>query len=173
MEGQNNTKPKRMDRKIRIALAAALMLVCTLSGCKKDEWLDWKVMNQMVLEANKNTPGVITTGSGLQYHIISDSQPTEPKPDDESYILCNYIVMLPAGNKQVDSGTAATFALSNVVAGFREGIKKIHKYGKIEMWVPADIAYGEDGVGSEGSYNYIPPYSTVYFQVDLRDVAKY
>ena len=41
-----------MDRKIRIGLAAALMLVCTLSGCKKDEWLDWKVMNQMVLEAN-------------------------------------------------------------------------------------------------------------------------
>ena len=44
-----------------------LFLLIVLTGCKQENYLDWKALNEAWLEHNKTQPGVITTSSGLQY----------------------------------------------------------------------------------------------------------
>lgn len=173
MEWQRNTKSKFMARKINIVVALALLVVIA-AGCKKNDWLDWKVQNQLILEANKSDKTIKETSSGLQYRIISDDYINESRPHDESLVTCKYILKLPANkNRIIDQSSFASIPLVNAVPGFAEGVKKIHNHGIIEMWVPYDLGYGEDGYGSEGYKTHIPPYSTLYFYVDIQNVTNY
>ena len=56
----------------------------------------------------------------------------------------------------------SSFYLSQVIAGFREGVQLIKPGGKIELHIPNDLAYGERNVGLV-----IPQFSTIIFTVDL------
>jgi FKBP-type peptidyl-prolyl cis-trans isomerase len=60
--------------------------------------------------------------------------------------------------------TPAQFQLDGVIPGWTEGIQKIAKGGKIKLYIPAQLAYGDDGRSG------IPPGSTLIFDVDLLDI---
>jgi FKBP-type peptidyl-prolyl cis-trans isomerase len=51
-----------------------------------------------------------------------------------------------------------------VIAGWTEGIQKVNKGGKIKLYVPPQLAYGDDGRPG------IPPGSTLIFDVELLDI---
>lgn len=161
-----------MDSKIKVIGLAALLLLCVFTGCKKEDWMDWKVQNELVLNANRHNNGVVTTETGLQYRIISDEYKSEPRPHAESLVTCKYELRLPAANNRViDQSNLAILPMQSVVPGFLEGLKHVHNHGIIEMWVPYEIGYGEDGYGEEGYQTHIPPYSTLYFKVDVINVT--
>ncbi len=56
--------------------------------------------------------------------------------------------------------------MNQVIKGWTEGLQLVKKGGKIELVLPADLAYGEDGAGDK-----IPPHSTLYFDVEVLDVV--
>ena len=56
-----------------------------------------------------------------------------------------------------------TFALSEVVAGWTEGLQLIGEGGKIELLIPSHIGYGPRGMASGG----IPGNATLHFIVEL------
>lgn len=60
-----------------------------------------------------------------------------------------------------------SFALNQVIAGWTEGIKLIGKGGKITLWIPYNLAYGERGAGEA-----IAPYEALRFDIELIDVKK-
>jgi len=142
--------------------------VVMLSGCKKDDWLDWKAQNELWLAQNKTKPNIQVTESGLQYRIIADPNPTDARPNSGSIVYCDYRGKLING-VQFDGGSAA-LQVSNVVAGFAEGLKKIHCHGDIELYIPQDLGYKEEEQGTEGTSSYIPPYSTLIFTIHVRSV---
>ena len=47
-----------------------LLCVVALSSCQQNDWLDWKVQNELWLVQNAQADGVITTPTGLQYKCI-------------------------------------------------------------------------------------------------------
>ena len=64
----------------------------------------------------------------------------------------------------VASGEPAEFPLDQVIPGWTEGIQKVNKGGKIKLYVPPQLAYGDDGRPG------IPPGSTLVFEVELLDI---
>lgn len=56
------------------------------------------------------------------------------------------------------------FPLDRVIKGWTEGMKLVGKGGKITLWIPSELAYGEGG--TQG----IAPYSALRFDVELIDV---
>ncbi len=61
-----------------------------------------------------------------------------------------------------DKGQPATFALSDVIPGFRDGIVGMKEGGRRQIIIPADQAYGAQGAGS-----LIGPNEALIFIVDL------
>ncbi len=159
--------------------------MATLSGCKKNDWLDWKAMNELWLEQNKTTTilpfsgegktyTVRTTEAGLQYTIIDDPTPTEARPNSASYITCKYtldlISTIDNHSYHLEDRKSASFSVSEVVPGFAEGIKLIHNHGRILLYIPYELGYGTDGAGTDGGSAHIPPYSTLIFDITLNSI---
>ena len=176
-----------MDRKIKLKVESlklivfALIALCWMSSCKTNNWTEWKVQNEMWLAANKTKPGVQTSSTGLQYKIIEDPTPQDARPNKNSVIICDYTVKLINGYT-VESINGATLALSGTIPGFQEGCHKIHNNGDIELYIPAYLGYDyakyqsdeynkAEGVGTEGTQGYIPPYSTLIYTIHICGVT--
>jgi FKBP-type peptidyl-prolyl cis-trans isomerase len=114
------------------------------------------------LAANKAKSGVKTTASGLQYLV--EKEGTGPKPKATDTVKVNYLGTKIDGEKfdsSYDRGQPATFPLNGVIKGWSEGLQIMPVGSKYKLFVPADLAYGENGPGSIG------PNATLIFEVEL------
>lgn len=176
-----------MDSKVRTIFIRLIIIVfCPLSlllipSCKENKWTEWKVENEAWLANNKSQPNVHVTASGLQYTIIADPTPTDAKPNRTSYVTCDYTLTLINGNKI--EGGHGQFYLGNVISGFAEGCCLVHNNGDIRIYIPYYLGYDEAKVseddtynaagneGTEGTQGYIPPYSTLIYDIHICAVS--
>ena len=160
----------------------SFILSLSLSSCTQNNWADWKVENEVWLKNNKQKAGVIETGSGLQYKIIADPTPNDARPNSTSTIVCDYTVKLINGYT-VQTGNLVSLSLASTIPGFTEGCRKIHNNGDIELYIPAYLGYDyakyqsneyekAEGLGTEGTQGFIPPYSTLIYTVHLCGVSE-
>jgi FKBP-type peptidyl-prolyl cis-trans isomerase len=113
----------------------------------------------------KNKPGVVALPSGLYYEIIKEGSGEHPKATD--VVKVHYTGKLLDGttfDSSVERGEPVEFPLNGVIPGWTEGVQKINKGGKIKLYVPYQLAYGE-----EGRPPTIPPAATLVFDVELID----
>ena len=113
----------------------------------------------------KAKKGVVSLPSGLAYEIVQPGTGDYPKPTQ--IVRVNYTGTLINGSKfdsSVDRGEPAEFPLNEVIPGWTEGIQKINKGGKIKLYIPANLAYGDEQKPG------IPPSSTLIFDVELLDI---
>ncbi|MBR1426539.1 MAG: FKBP-type peptidyl-prolyl cis-trans isomerase [Paludibacteraceae bacterium] len=160
----------------------SLCVLCLLTGCKQDDWMDWRTQNRIWLEQNKRQPGVETTHSGLQYKVLADPLPTDAKPSVGKTVNVTYRGYLINalrrddygeynGPDRFDGGTANfTITEGSLIQGWVEGLSHIHNHGVIELYIPYELGYGADGYGTEGTFNYIPPYSTLVFHIEVNAI---
>jgi FKBP-type peptidyl-prolyl cis-trans isomerase len=116
------------------------------------------------LKENKN---VIMLPSGLGYEIVKPGEGAFPKPTET--VKVHYSGALLDGtvfdaSLQHTPPDPVEFPLDQVIPGWTEGIQKINKGGKIKLYVPPQLGYGD-----EGSQR-IPPGSTLVFDVELLDI---
>ena len=112
----------------------------------------------------KKKPGVVSLPSGLSYEILQPGTGEYPKSTDS--VKVHYTGTLIDGtvfDSSVQRNEPAEFLLDQVVPGWTEGLQKINKGGKIKLYVPPHLAYGDDGRPG------IPPASTLIFEVELLD----
>ncbi len=102
------------------------------------------------------------TASGL-YYVIENSG-TSAHPTLGSTVNVDYNGYLLNG-QVFDSGKGVVFPLSNVIAGWQEGLQLIGEGGKIKLIVPSALAYGDRQAGS------IPPNSVLVFDVKLNRIV--
>ena len=98
------------------------------------------------LEENATKPGVKTTASGLQYRIIEAGKGKTPGPADQ--VTVNYRGTQINGNEFDSSykrGEPATFRLNGVIKGWTEGLQLIKEGGKIQLFIPPELAYAGRG----------------------------
>jgi len=118
------------------------------------------------LAANKSKEGVVTLPSGLQYKVLKEG--TGPKPSATDSVACNYRGTLINGTEFDSSykrGQPATFAVNGVIKGWTEALQLMPVGSKWQLFIPADLAYGERGAGAD-----IGPNSTLIFEVELLSI---
>ena len=153
--------------KIRILLIALCALLF-LPSCKKNNWMDWQAENEVWLVRNAKQDSIVLTPTGLQYKVIRQGV-ASIKPDNAKTVVINYKGWLITGDV-FDQAENATSAVSDLIQGFAEGLKKMNKSGHYILYIPSNLGYGSAGSGTQGYANYIPPYSTLIFDVTLIDV---
>lgn len=117
------------------------------------------------LDAKQN---ISKTENGLYYEIIKPGTGLCPKVDD--WVLVHYTGQLTNGkifDSSVKRGEPIKFNLGGVIPGFQEGLQLINKEGKIRLYVPANMAYGNNELPG------IPAGSTLIFDVELIDFGNH
>lgn len=120
------------------------------------------------LAENKTKSGVLTTESGLQYQVVTEGKGAKPTAADK--VKVHYTGTLLDGTKfdsSVDRGEPAEFGVGQVIKGWTEGLQIMPVGSKYIFWIPAELAYGEQGAGAD-----IKPGSTLKFEVELLDIVK-
>ena len=115
------------------------------------------------LAENATKEGVQTTDSGLQYKVITEGDGPSPGADDE--VTVHYVGTLLNGEEfdsSIARGQPVTFPLSNVIAGWTEGVQLMKTGGKYQFFIPAALAYGDRGAGAK-----LGPNQTLIFEVEL------
>ncbi len=126
-----------------------------------------KELGEEFLAANKEKEGVVTTESGLQYKIEEEGSGLTPESVDT--VEVNYEGRLLDGtvfDSSYERGESVKFPLNRVIRGWSEGLTYIKEGGKIQLYIPSDLAYGPQGTGP------IPGNSTLIFDVELLKVLK-
>ncbi len=122
-----------------------------------------KAEGEAFLAENGKKPGVKTTASGLQYEVLADGTGKQPVAADT--VRVHYTGKLLDGtvfDSSVERGEPAEFGLTQVIAGWTEGLQLMKTGSKFRFFIPADLAYGEHGAGGS-----IPPQATLIFDVEL------
>ena len=112
----------------------------------KEAELEKVAAGKQFLEENAKKEGVVTTASGLQYKVVEAGDGKAPGPTDE--VTVNYRGTLVNGNEfdsSYERGKPATFQLNKVIKGWTEGLQLIKAGGKIQLFIPPELAYGDRG----------------------------
>lgn len=120
---------------------------------------------QKFLEENALNKSVYQTKSGLQYKI--EKKGNGKKPSANSKVKVHYTGKLLDGkvfDSSVERGQPAEFFLNQVIPGWTEGLQLMDVGSKYILYIPHNLAYGEQVVGS------IPPGSTLIFEVELLEI---
>jgi FKBP-type peptidyl-prolyl cis-trans isomerase FklB len=120
------------------------------------------------LAANKTKPGVKTLEDGLQYKVIKEGRGAQPTDSDT--VTVDYVGTLIDGTEFDSSykrGQHASFQVSAVIPGWTEALKMMKVGSEWELYIPAALAYGDQGVPPV-----IGPNQVLIFKVHLIDVKK-
>ncbi|RMH59537.1 MAG: FKBP-type peptidyl-prolyl cis-trans isomerase [Zetaproteobacteria bacterium] len=127
-----------------------------------------KAEGEKFLAENAKRKGVHVTASGLQYEVLKQGDGPKPKPTDR--VKVHYRGTFIDGTEFDSSysrGQPAVFPLNGVIKGWTEGLQLMPVGSKYKFYLPANLAYGEQGAG-----NRIGPNKTLIFEVELLDIVK-
>ena len=126
-----------------------------------------KNANALWLDANKQKKDVKTLPSGLQYRILTAGN--GPVATDTTKVEVHYEGKLIDGtvfDSSYKRGQTATFRPDQVIKGWTEALQLMPEGSTWELYIPYNLAYGENGTQN------IPPYSTLIFKVEVVKVGK-
>jgi len=149
-------------------LLLLFVLAVGISSCKKEEEYDSNAQAikdnatiQTYLKDHNIT--AIQDPSGLYYQILTPG--SGAYPSGSSTVTVNYTGTLLDGTT-FDSGTGFVASLSpsaasTVISGWQIGLQHINAGGKIKLFVPSTLAYGNS------DNNKIPKNSVLIFTIEL------
>lgn len=117
------------------------------------------------LVENARRDGITTLASGLQFEVLTAGSGAKPSREDN--VRTHYHGTLIDGtvfDSSYERGQPAEFPVGGVIAGWTEALQLMNAGSKWRLYVPSELAYGAQGVGS------IPPHSVLVFDVELLDV---
>lgn len=124
-----------------------------------------KAEGEAFLAKNKTADGVQTSKSGLQYKIIKAGEGNKAKDGD---LLLVHLKGNPLGGEEIENtfnGEPMPFLMDKkAMPAWREALMLIGKGGRIKIWAPAKLAFGEKGL-----FPQIPPHSVMEFEIELVD----
>ncbi len=123
---------------------------------------------KLLSEVESSNSKVQKTESGLMYEIIEAGSEVKATKDSDIVRVMYEGKLLSNGNvfdSSYSRGDTAEFGLDKVIKGWGEGLKLVGEGGKIKLWIPSELAYGEQGAGQA-----IGPNEALVFEVELFSV---
>jgi len=168
-DGISDAKPLLSEQEVRETLAGfqAEMTAKQMELAKKRGEKN-KKEGEAFLAENQKKEGVKTLPSGLQYIIMKAGTGNSPKLTDE--VTVHYRGTLIDGTEFDSSsrrGKPETLPVNGVIPGWTEALQLMQVGAKWQLFVPANLAYGERGAGRE-----IGPNAVIIFEIELISIQE-
>ena len=137
-----------------------------MQAAKNAQFAEAQEAGEAFLSDNAKRDEVTVTESGLQYEVINAGNGETPTA--ASTVRVHYHGTLLDGtvfDSSYDRGQPAEFHVGGVIKGWTEALQLMQVGAKLRLFVPHDLAYGEQGAGGA-----IAPFSTLVFDVELLDI---
>jgi len=137
-----------------------------MQAAKQEEFAGAVEEGIKFLEENAQREDVVTTESGLQYEVLTAGN--GDMPTAASTVRTHYHGTLISGDvfdSSYERGEPAEFPVGGVIKGWTEALTMMPVGSKWHLYVPHDLAYGEQGAGGA-----IGPFSTLIFDIELLDI---
>jgi FKBP-type peptidyl-prolyl cis-trans isomerase FklB len=166
-DGLSEAKPLLTDEEVReVMMAFQKEMIEKMNKKTKELGEKNKKEGETFLAENKKKAGVVTLPSGLQYKILKEGTGKPPKATDT--VTTHYRGTLING-KEFDSsykrGEPTSFPLNGVIKGWTEALQLMKVGSKWQIFVPSQLAYGENGAGPD-----IGPNATLIFEIELLEI---
>lgn len=124
--------------------------------------------NAKYLTDNAAKDGVKTLPSGLQYRVIKTGSGSGKSPRGGDLVTVTYKGWLIDGKvfDQTGHGQTAQFPANRLIPGWVEALRLMKEGDEWELTIPSELAYGEQGAGSD-----IPPNQVLVFDMQLLQVT--
>src|SRR5699024_9791605 len=125
-----------------------------------------KEAEENFFRTNGEREEVKQTASGLQYEVLEAGEGAIPTANDT--VSVHYHGTFIDGSvfdSSVMRGEPAQFPVTGVIKGWVEALQLMPVGSKWKLYVPHELAYGEQGAGA------IPPCATLVFEVELLEIA--
>lgn len=120
------------------------------------------------LDTKAKEKDVKKTASGLLYKVVKQGEGAKPTPADT--VKVHYKGTLIDGEEFDSSykrGTPAQFQVTGVIKGWQEALQLMPAGSKYEVYIPHQLAYGENGQGQK-----IGPSAALVFEIELLEIVK-
>lgn len=128
-----------------------------------------RIEGEAYLASNAEKDGVMITASGLQYEVLREGEAGGAQPSPGNEVTIHYRGTLIDGTEFDSSysrGQPATFGVTGVIPGFSEGLQLMTVGSQYRLVIPAQMAYGPQGAGSD-----IGPNATLIFEIELIEIS--
>lgn len=146
---------KALDAKVKEASDSRAQAVAETNLNAGNEFLAKKATEE----------GVQKTASGLLFKVLAEGKGDKAALGDTVSVI--YKGTTIDGTVFDEQQNAVEFQLQNLIPGWVEGLQMMAPGAEYEFYIPANLAYGENGVGQV-----IKPNSALVFYVKLVDVKK-
>ncbi|HMM65897.1 MAG TPA: FKBP-type peptidyl-prolyl cis-trans isomerase [Dokdonella sp.] len=105
-----------------------------------------KAKSDKFMAENKTKKGIVSLPSGLQYRVIEDGNGKKVGPTSE--VTVHYRGSLSDGlefDSSFARGEPVKFKVNEVIKGWQESLSRMKVGDHWQIFVPADMAYGERG----------------------------
>lgn len=156
----NQSELKLSQEEMQQVLTAYQQKLTTERAAKADSN---KTAGEKFLAENKKKDGVVTLPSGLQYKVLEKGDGPKPTVDDN--VKVHYRGTHIDGtvfDSSYERGEPVSLGLSQVIKGWQEAVPLMSVGSKYQIYVPADLAYGDRGAGGS-----IGPNETLIFDIEL------
>ncbi len=163
--GMAGEKPKYTEQEL---MAAMQSFENSMREKEAQRGMESKATGEKFLADNGKKQGVTTTASGLQYEVIKAGD--GPKPVATDKVNVHYHGTLIDGkvfDSSVERGEPITFGVQEVIKGWTEALQLMPVGSKWRIYIPSDLAYGEQGAGGD-----IGPNAALIFDVELLGIVK-
>ena len=162
-------EPRMSQEEIRATVANLRQRVAAVQQKALKEQADknYKEGEDFLID-NARKEGVKSLPSGLQYKVLRAGTGRAPKATDT--VTVHYRGTLINGSEfdsSIARGQPQTFKVDGVIPGWTEALQLMKEGDKWQIFIPANLAYGEKGAPPR-----IPPNSTLIFEVELISVPQ-
>ena len=119
--------------------------------------------NVAFLAANAQKPGVVSRGSGVQFHVLHAGVGRHPGATDLVQVTFSARLINGALFDGTSPGLPATLTVNGIIPGLSEALQAMHEGDHWQVVVPPNL-----GFGTHGSANgVVPPNQDLVFDITL------
>ncbi|MFT4938098.1 MAG: FKBP-type peptidyl-prolyl cis-trans isomerase FklB [Paraglaciecola sp.] len=138
-----------------------------MEAAKAEKFAGAIAEGQLFLADNALRQEVTVTETGLQFEVLAEGDGEMPLAT--STVRTHYHGTLLDGSvfdSSYERGEPTEFPVNGVIKGWTEALQMMKVGAKWRLYVPANLAYGEQGAGGA-----IGPHTTLVFDIELLDIV--